>query len=367
MIEHFFFWILLLLCAGYFSIYCVLWHGLTGLLSPKVAADQQGISIIVAARNEERHIAQLLQSLVSQNYPPEKFEILVMNDRSTDSTASIVESFALLHGNVRLVNITSNSSDMPHKKNALRSGIAQSKFDILAFTDADCEVPKNWLAEISKNFPDDFGAVAGFSPNVLTPSNSFLRYEENKNSLIAASAVELKNAFMCTGRNFAYRKELYNEVGGFEKIKQSISGDDDLFLQLVQRETRWKIRYMTSPESYVRTALPDSFKQFINQRTRHVSASKFYPVKIQFLYSLIHLFHLSIVAGFFVSPFITLIAWMIKFNIDGAFVARGKKIFNAEFSVPEFIRNEILLVLYSFLIAPLGFLVKFDWKGTAHT
>ncbi len=374
MIETILFWLLILLCSIYSITHFFLWKGLNRLLSSKQQATQQPVSVIIAARNEEQNIAALLQSIVEQNYPAEKFEIIIANDRSTDSTSSIVKKFADHYSNIRLLNIESNTSDMPHKKNALRTAIEQSKFDILAFTDADCVVTKNWLNEISKQFTDDLGVVAGYSPYVFNSLKSlsfqksrgisFLRYEEYKNSLIASSAIELNNAFMCTGRNFAYRKKVYNDVGGFEKIKHSISGDDDLFLQLVQQETDWNIRYMVSPESYVLTIPPLSFSQFVNQRIRHVSASKFYPKRIQIIYSLIHLFHLSILIGFFISPLVSLIVLMVKFNIDGAFIAKGKKIFNEEFSIAEFVFNETLLVFYSFLIAPLGVVKNFDWKGS---
>ncbi|MFZ4620386.1 MAG: hypothetical protein ACOYNS_07500 [Bacteroidota bacterium] len=134
----------------------------------------------------------------------------------------------------------------------------------------------------------------------------------------------------------------------------------------MQRETKWKIRYMVSPESYVRTLPPDSFRQFVNQRTRHVSASSYYPLSIQTGYGIIHLFHLLIVIAFIISPFYGLLALMAKFNIDGAFVAHGRSVFGEEFSLPEFAADEILIVLYSFLIAPLGFFRTFDWKGSGN-
>ncbi|MFA5833193.1 MAG: glycosyltransferase [Bacteroidota bacterium] len=365
MIEQLLFWLLIFLGSMYAIIHLCLWIGLNRLVNPHSESVEQPISVIVAARNEEKVIGSLLQSLVDQQYSSEKFEIIIVNDRSIDSTASIIEKFQKQYRHVRLITIEENTTDMPHKKNALRTAIEQSQFEILAFTDADCIVPKNWLRELSKQFMNDVGAVAGYSPYTLNTSNSFLRYEEYKNSLLAASAVELKNAFMCTGRNFAYRKKVYKEVNGFETIKHSISGDDDLFLQVLKRKTNWNIRYMISRESYVRTLPPSSFSQFVNQRTRHVSASKFYSKHIQLAYSVIHLFHLSVIIGFFISPLIALIFLMIKLNIDGALIAHGKTIFHEEFSTIEFSRNELLLVLYSFLIAPLGIIRTFEWKGTS--
>lgn len=347
-------------------LYIFLWIGLSRLVSTKRGKQQQPISVIIAARNEEKNIGALLRSLIDLNYPAGMFEIVVANDRSTDSTSSIVEKFLQSHTHIRLIDIESNSSDMPNKKNALRMGIEHSQFGILAFTDADCVVQKNWLNELSEQFTEETGAVVGYSPYQLNGASSiassFLRYEEHKNSLLAAAAVGLDNAFLCTGRNFAYRKKVYDQVGGFEKIKHSVSGDDDLFLQLVRRETNWKIRYMSSEESHVRTHPPVSFSQFVSQRTRHVSGSKYYPRNIQLVYSMVHLFHVTVLVGLFFNPLISLIVLMTKFNLDGAFIAKGKTVFNEMFSVPAFFLNEILLVLYSFLIAPMGLIKKFEWK-----
>ncbi len=366
MIESIFFWSLVIFCSVYIVFHSFLWKGLTTLFKNQTQQEQFSISIIIAVRNEQTSIGNLLHSLVNQDYPLNKFEIIVVNDRSTDSTDSIVENFKRQHSNIRLITIESNNSNMPHKKNALRAGIAQASFHILAFTDADCLVPQQWLNEISKQYVSTVGVVAGYSPYAGETANSFLKYEEYKNSLFAASAIELKQAFLCTGRNFSYRKTIYNEVGGFEEIKNSISGDDDLFLQLVQKKTNWNIRYMTSPESYVQTIPPNSFSQFVNQRTRHVSASKYYPLQIQLAYSFIHLFHLCIFVGFFFVPFISLLAVVIKFNVDALFITKGKDIFHEEFSLMEFVIDESLLVLYSFFIAPLGFLKTFDWKGASN-
>jgi cellulose synthase/poly-beta-1,6-N-acetylglucosamine synthase-like glycosyltransferase len=320
--------------------------------------------VIVAARNEERNIVSLLRSLSELNYPSDTFEVIVVNDRSTDGTDSVIKEFIHNRKNFRLITLTTNTSDMPNKKNALRSAIEQSSFAIVALTDADCIVPPQWLKEISRQFKDDAGVVAGYSPYSADNTSTFLRFEEYMNSLTAAAAVGLNSAFMCTGRNFAYRKSVYKQLGGFEKIKHSISGDDDLFLQLVKSETQWKIRYMTSPESFVRTVPPSSFSQFVHQRTRHISASAYYPKKIQLIYGLIHLFHFLVLVGFFITPLPALIMLMVKFNFDGALCARGKNIFGEEFSIQQFAFSELLLIVYTFLIGPLGFIRSFDWKGT---
>ncbi|MCK9409001.1 MAG: glycosyltransferase, partial [Bacteroidetes bacterium] len=341
MIEFGVFWILIVLSAVYVVFHSFLWRGINRLFHPKFTGSEHWLSVIVAARNEEQNIGALLESLVQQEYPADHFEIIVTNDRSTDATASIVSSFQQKYPNIRLINIRENASDMPHKKNALSAAIALARNDILVCTDADCIAPTRWLQTVSEYFTDDVGIVAGYSPYHNGQAGSFLRYEELKNSVIAAAAVGAGVPFMCTGRNFAYRMQVFHEVGGFEKIKHSISGDDDLFLQLVSKETKWNIRYITSSDCAVRTSPPETLSQFIRQRTRHVSASAHYPFLVQTGYAFVHLFHLSIFIGYFFSPITALIALMIKFMTDGAMIAAGIKLFREEVSVAEFFFDEV--------------------------
>ena len=136
-------------------------------------------SIIVSARNEERHISSLLDSLLLLEYPKDHYEIIVVNDRSTDATQKILEEYSRRTDTLRIVTITGNTTDMPNKKNALRNAIAVSRNEILAFTDADCIVPAGWLRELSKQFTDSVGAVAGYSPYRFERkhiAHSFLKY-----------------------------------------------------------------------------------------------------------------------------------------------------------------------------------------------
>jgi cellulose synthase/poly-beta-1,6-N-acetylglucosamine synthase-like glycosyltransferase len=365
MIEHILFWILTVLCASYTVLHAFLWSGLNRLSYPKYSETVQRISVIIAARNEGPRISALLDSILQLEYPADCFEIILVNDRSDDTTGSIARSYQQRLANLRVIDILENTSDMPNKKNALRTAIALAQYDILAFTDADCTVPPQWLTHISEAFSPETGVVAGYSPYRSGEAGSFLRYEELKNSVIAAAAVGAGVPFLCTGRNVAYRKEVYQQVGGFDKIKHSISGDDDLFLQLVHRETRWTIRYMTAPQSGVATMAPSSLSQFVHQRTRHVSASSHYPLSVQCGYGVVHLFHLSLFVGMFLLPLTSVIALTVKFNVDGALAARGMKLFEEQISAAEFFINELLLVLYSFAVAPLGFIRTFSWKGAS--
>ncbi len=362
MIEVVFLGLLLILFLLYAGLHLFLLRGLSRSVAPDPSGPLQGISIIIAARNEEQTIGPMLESLERLDYPADQFEVIVINDRSNDGTSEVITRFLPRIRTLSCIDIQENNTDMPHKKHALQSGIAKARFGILAFTDADCIVPPQWLREIDKHFSDTTGMVAGYSPYLGGGLNTYIQYEEFKNTVIAAAAAEAGSPYMCTGRNLAYRKELFSEVGGFEAIKHSVSGDDDLFMQLVHRTTRWKIRYMTTPESAVRTLPPTSFRQFIHQRTRHISASRYYPRSVQFAYTSVHLMHLSLAAGLFIDPFLSIVFYCLKLNIDALLIVRGMKVFRIDVPIVSFIHNEFLLILYSFVIGPLGYLKDYRWK-----
>lgn len=366
MIEMLVTGILLLSALSYLLLHVFLWNGLK-TENPSESGQQHSFSIVIAARNEEAHLLRCIESAARQHYPADRFEVIVVDDRSTDRTAEIIAAASKQFPNIRSVSILRNDTDMPNKKNALREGISISRNDILAFTDADCTLPHNWLQQLSDHFTGTTGVVAGYSPYNTAElpwiGKKYLHAEELLNSVYAAAAAHIGRAFMCTGRNLAYRKKVYDDAGGFETIKHSISGDDDLFLQRVRTDTSWGIRYMFPPESHVPTVPPLSLSAFINQRTRHISASRFYPTDAKAALALIHLFPFIILASYFWLPLTSVIIAMVKINIDGMLIAKGADKFGETISLPEFIAGELLLPLYSLAVGPAGFLKKFSWKG----
>jgi cellulose synthase/poly-beta-1,6-N-acetylglucosamine synthase-like glycosyltransferase len=340
------------------------------------------VSVIVAARNEEIHLNGLLESLVHQDYP--SFEIVIVNDRSTDGSASILASYRQHFPQIQVIEITAPGTHLPSKKNALSLGIAASKGEILLFTDADCLAPPAWISTIVSGFEDEVGLVAGYSPYDLEPDDvrpatlfssllrSFVKYEEFKGAIWSAGSIGLNLGWLCTGRSLAYRRVVFDEVDGFEKIKHSVSGDDDLFLQLVRRETQWKIGYVTHPESHVPTYPPHTFRDFLAQRVRHFSAGKYFSAPMKTFFFLFHLSSLFILLSFLaaIASLTSLsYAWpyVVKCICDSIlfFVAAPK--FRETRFAPTFLLMELLIVLYNILIGPLGFIRKFEWKPEVHS
>ncbi len=381
--------LILLASAAY---YCAVQIGLLiGLLRLKypLQHDQPFVSAIVAARNEEKTIGGLLEVLLQQTYP--NYEIIVVNDRSTDSTEAIVREYQKRNKKIRLLTIQSLLGDMPAKKNALAAGIRSSKGEILCFTDADCLPGRHWLEKLVACFDLNTGVVAGYSPydvGLLSAESlhghsrtilfRFIEGEEFKGAIWSAGSIGLNLAWLCTGRSLAYRREVFDEVGGFEKIKMSLSGDDDLFLQLVRRNTAWKIRYCTTPASFVRTAPPPDFDAFVNQRTRHFSSGKFFTLPMKVFFSLFHLSNLILLAGLIVAPWspthwaIGVVGFVIKMLFDLLVFITAQKVLETEAftrgsRLLNFLLTEFLYVLYNTFIGPLGFIRSFRWKDNVTT
>lgn len=369
MLEEIFLYLLVASLCGMLTLQFLMWKGLRLLQTPQNNVPRQ-FSVIVAARNEESGIAECLQSLVHQDYPKELYEILVVNDRSTDATPEIIARFCSNYSNVRTINITELRPGYFPKKNALTSAIEIAKFEIVAFTDADCVVPKNWLATLSTYYTEDVGVVAGRCKNSTAQIHNifgkiFYRYEELKGSINSAAGIGMKTAYVCKGGNFSYRKKVYEQVGGFAKINHSASGDDDLFLQLIQRETTWKICYMRDEEAEISTTPPLTFSDFLRQRKRHISASKYYAFNIKLLYGVSHTFTLVSLLALCIIPLYALIAILVRMNIDAIIMLRNTSFYSTEPTWTEIFIGELLLILFTVCIGPLGYTKSISWKESS--
>jgi cellulose synthase/poly-beta-1,6-N-acetylglucosamine synthase-like glycosyltransferase len=369
--------LVLILTSSYVTVVLYLLHAFSRVRSGGSKATPF-VSVIVAARNEETALPALLSALQSQSYP--QIEILIVNDRSTDQTARIVADAAVKQSRIRLVNIVERSEILPPKKNALTVAIQQSRGEIICLTDADCIPPSAWVERLVEYFEPEVGMVAGFSPyNVSEKVRAefsafqkvlvnFVRFEEILTSFLAASCSHSGFPWLCSGRNLAYRREVFDAVGGFSSSRGSVSGDDDLLLQAVRSKTRWKIVYALEEHTFVPTTPPTTATGFLHQRLRHFSDGKYYLLSVQGFLFWYHASNLAILV-YFVMGLVGIVNLAfgctvlgVKLMIDGYTIVASSKRFAQPASWTSFVPNEILYVLYNVLIGPLGFFEKFSWK-----
>ena len=331
--------------------------------------DRPFVSVVVAARNEETNIISCIESLVIQEYPENQYEIILVNDRSQDATGDIINRFTQEYPNVQAIHISTSSDIMAPKKWALAQGIHKAKGTIILTTDADCIVSPNWIGIMIQYFNDDVGLVAGFSPLTRYTNDSIFQKLMALDGLalagVAAGSCGMRFPLTCSGRNLAYRKSVYHEVGGFKQIGQFISGDDDLFMQLVRTKTNWKIQYAIDFDSQVPSYPPTDLKEFFNQRIRHASKGSHYQKSLTFGLIGVYVFNLLL----FITPFwirlwpIWIGAMGLKSFFEFILIARTASLFKHEKLVTLFPMAIFLHVPYVIVFGLLGQIGKFSWKA----
>jgi len=329
------------------------------------------ISIIVAMKNEGQKVRACLESLVNQNYPKERLEIVVVDDGSTDETSQILAEYQSRYAFLKAIRHQRSWANSGGKKAALSKGIAASTGEILLFTDADCVAPADWASAMVAYFAPHVGLVVGFSP-LVDPNDTLLgallQIDSLVNGIVAAGSIGLGGAATCTGRNLAYRRQVYHQVNGFTDIMQSISGDDDLFLHVVHQRTRWHTRFALDKSSIVPSYQTKTIVDLFRQKQRHLSAGKYYPFYVKLAYFAFHISNLALHLIFLlhlVSAHKVLLATAClgaKFLADGLLIIGGGKLFNVHPAIGYFLLWEYFFVLYHVIIAPFSWFGRIRWK-----
>jgi len=234
------------------------------------------VSVIVCAKNEEENVKKFIPLLATQNYP--NYEIILIDDASSDETLEIFEQFEKQYQNVKLVKVQNNEAFWGNKKVALTLGIKAATKDYLLFTDADCYPnSQEWIAEMSAHFTLHKTIVLGYGAYEKV-KNSFLNKLIRFETLLTATQyfawTKLGKPYMGVGRNLAYKKDEFFKANGFVNHMKIRSGDDDLFIN--EAATKEKTATVCSPESFTYSKAKTSFKEWFMQKRRHVSTAKHY-------------------------------------------------------------------------------------------
>lgn len=246
------------------------------------------VSVIICAKNEEKNIASLIEILLNQNYP--NYEILIIDDASSDKTQEIIETYQLSNSKIKLVKVENNEAFWGNKKWALTLGIKASKHENLLFTDADCKpASENWIQEMTKNFQNEKTIILGYSPYQKVKNswlNKLIRFETLFTALQYFSWAKKGRAYMGVGRNLAYKKsEFFNQNGFVNHIKVH-SGDDDLFVNAASNNKNTAIEF--SKDSFVLSKPKRTWKDWILQKRRHLTTARYYKFfdkfQLTFLY-----------------------------------------------------------------------------------
>ena len=332
------------------------------------------VSIIVSIRNGENALHYLIKDLSAQKYPG-KLEFILVDDESTDATSQIIHDIA--EKDKRFIYETSTNGDdsFQLKKRSLDAGITAAKNEWMLFTDVDCRVSPDWVVGMASYFCNENDYVIGHS--VVKLGNPLLNIFQSIDFFLllvaARGAANLMHPWACTGQNQAYRKSLYQKIGGFSRIKNQIQGDDSLFMNLCRQCGKAVVVFADDFQSHVIARQEKKWSSFLYQRLRWSGdAFIMWKVNISFYMLMVGFFllHLTFVLLFCISIlcpiFLTVLVkfLMIKFILEFLLYFSGSRQLNQPLRFVKFILWFFIHIPYVVLMG-LGssFAKKLSWRG----
>lgn len=321
------------------------------------------ISIVIAARNEGENLLQCIPLLLDQDYPD--FEVILVNDRSTDNSLQVMRAFEEKDSRITVVDVSSDrySAEMATgKKFALTMGIKAASHDSIALTDADCEVEKGWLNAMAAGFAQDAGFVIGTgnyrSSNLIGSIHSSANFRFAQQYFAATS---FKVPFGAVGRSMGISRELFYRVQGFKQHMSIASGSDDLLLQSIKKIGK----VVSAPQAISVSDSPKTFGSWFRQRSRHVKASTRYGLGLKLL---LPLYELTILVSWLSLAFMPLlsfenaVALLVLFALRITLTTIGnymsRNIFSHPLSTVELLLFEFPAAILNSVFSSFGLLTK---------
>jgi cellulose synthase/poly-beta-1,6-N-acetylglucosamine synthase-like glycosyltransferase len=319
-------------------------------------------SIIIPFRNEAKNLPFLLASLEKLKYPTELFEVILVDDESEDmyDLQTTIYDFKIIPNQ--------RKSNSP-KKDAIETAIQIAKHNWIVTTDADCLVPENWLQVFDSKIQETLVKMCVGSVG-YKKETSFLHDFQNNDFLslqgVTAGSFGIEKPFMCNGANFAYEKDFFKQLKGFEGNNNLASGDDVFLLQKALQLAPEKITYLGNL-NVVLTKSCDSWNALIHQRVRWASKTSayanWYPKILGIIVFLTNLSGLLLLAApFYQFELIQLTAyfWILKFGIDFMFLKFSSAYFRLSFK--NFLSSFLLYPFFTVLVVVKALFGKFEWK-----
>lgn len=353
-----------LLCLVYVIVAGAIHRGLSRLSAGRNTA-LPGVTVVIPARNEAHRIGTCLAALAEQTYPPERTEVIVVDDRSNDDTARRALAWVDRIPGLKVVRAAEGALACP-KKNALDAGIAAGAGEIILTTDADCIPSSDWIASTVRAFDPDVGMVAGYAP--LLPGrgllSGLLALQSLVVSALAAGSIGLGFPLTCSGRNLAYRRRAFHDAGGFGPIGHIEGGDDVLLMRRMVARTAWRIRF--NPRARVDSR--PHVDRLYRRQVRYQSKAVHYGYSVLLVAACIYIFHVALAAAPFLAwrhpafrvPFGVMVA--AKLLADWLLLSKAARRFNARKILRLFPLLELISVPYVVVICAAGALAPSRWK-----
>ena len=236
------------------------------------------ISILIPAHNEEVVLDRTLGAITSLDYPAARFEIIIINDASTDQTGEIAEKWASRFANLRVVHLSA-AEHVGGKAAALNRGVAFAKFENIAVYDADNTPERDALKHLAIQLAahPDLGAVIGTFRTVNRKKNLLTRMINIEGLsfqwIIQAGRWMLMRVCSLPGTNLVIRRALLESLGGWDE--DALTEDADLSIQIYQ--AGYRIKYV--PYAITWEQEPEKLSTWFRQRVRWVRGNNYVVTK----------------------------------------------------------------------------------------
>jgi len=324
-------------------------------------SEQPPVSVIICAKDEAENLRKFLPFVLQQDYPD--FEVIVINDGSTDETDILLKDLCEKHTNLRTTFVPVEAKNISTKKLGLTLGIKAAKYDWLLFTDADCmPEDKTWIANMARNFTDKTDFVLGYGAYLHKKGllNKLITFDTLFIALQYMGMAVNKKPYMGVGRNLAYRKETFFAHKGFAATLQLASGDDDLMVNKAANATNTRIEI--AADSITWSEPNTTYRGWFFQKERHLSVSTFYSGISKYRLSLEPLsrglFYLSLLAclilGNLIIQISTAMLFLTRYMVQLAIVNGSAKHFGERKYILTLPLFDIFLPLVSLFIFTVG-------------
>ncbi|MBI3578703.1 MAG: glycosyltransferase [Ignavibacteriales bacterium] len=361
---------LLLVGFGYYFYFLLTVNkGLRALKNPSSSAYRPFVSVIIAARNEDQTIVQCLNSILDQDYPENLYEVIVVDDHSTDHTIDAAQLFSAKGAQPSVKILSLNDPDGAGKPKAIAHGIKNAQGEIILCTDADCVVSSKWISSMIQSFESGVAFVAGPVAEMQgkTLFSKIQRLDFLGLITTGAGLIGAGTPIICNGANIAYRKSAFIKVNGYGETSSSC--DDETLMQRISIRKIGKIVFNPSSDAKVATNSNSSMFEFWNQRVRWAAKRGHYEDKsILLKLILLYLFFVGFLAVALVSSFQPELRFPVaaiffaKVVIDLQTLTAGARLLKESVPPFHFVIAELLHVPYIVFTAGVGQIVSLQWK-----
>lgn len=341
----------------------------------RVPAEQPFVTIIVPTRNESENIQACLESIFKQNYPKHRFEVIVIDDYSTDPTLRLARE--IKENNLTVLDLQQYLGNpgeyVPNKKKAIALGVKNANGELIITTDGDCVRGENWLSTMVNYYlQNNYKLLTG--PVMLKPATWPLQIFQQLDvmNLLGITGATIRNGtpVMCNGANLLYAKETFLEVEGYKGNNDIPTGDDIFLMQKIQAKYRGSVGFVKDFDACVFPKPEKGLGKFISQRIRWISKSTgFSDWKVSATLYFVYLFHVLLVVDIAFTFPLSEFSWL-PLAVVGGIKLFADLLFNIPITI--FFRKwymllllpviEIFHVLYVLLIGPFSLLGRYRWK-----